>query len=145
MRGPRGSADPVADLEGRCDLLFVDAPCTGTGTWRRNPDAKWRIRPGALEQRIAEQDGVLAQATAYLKPGGRLVYVTCSVLGEESEDRVARLLADHPDLAAERPAAVAEAAGLPALAVHAAGPGLRLTPLRTGTDGFFVASLIRTN
>ena len=67
------------------------------------------------------------------------------MLSEENEDRVARLLAARPGLAAEPPAAVAEAAGLPALAAHAAGPGLRLTPLRTGTDGFFVASLIRTS
>ena len=75
--------------------MLVDAPCTGTGTWRRNPDAKWRVRPGALDQRIKEQDAVLAQAATYVKPGGRLVYVTCSLLAEENEGRVEAFLATH--------------------------------------------------
>ena len=79
VRSPKGKADPVADLVGRCDLVLIDAPCTGSGAWRRSPDAKWRIRPGALQERIKDQIEILERAAKYVKPGGRLVYVTCSV------------------------------------------------------------------
>lgn len=145
IRPPRKGVPPLDDLHGRCDLVLVDAPCTGTGTWRRNPDAKWRVRPGALEQRIKEQDAVLAEAAIYVKPHGRIVYVTCSLLAEENEARIAHFRATHSDFALQPPAAMAEAAGLAALAPHAdpAGIGIRLSPLRTGTDGFFVAGLVR--
>ena len=143
IRAPRRGVPPLDDLRGRCDLVLVDAPCTGTGTWRRNPDAKWRVRPGALEQRVVEQDAVLAQAAAYVKPGGRLVYVTCSLLAEENEARVTAFLAAHPGFAPLAPGPMAEAAGLPALAGHAGALGIRLTPLRTGTDGFFVSGLLK--
>ena len=145
VRAPKRGVPPLEDLRERCDLVLVDAPCTGTGTWRRNPDAKWRIRPGALEVRIAEQDEVLAQAAAYVKPGGRIVYVTCSLLAEENEARIAAFLAAHPGFAVRPAAEVAEAAGLGALAQFAdpTGVGLRLSPYRTGTDGFFVATLVR--
>ncbi len=145
VRAPRGEQDVLADLAGRCDLVFVDAPCTGTGTWRRNPDAKWRLRPGALEQRQLAQDAVLRQAIPYLKPGGRLLYATCSVLKEENEDRIEALLAEHPDLAPVGASYLAEKAGLSSLAERTSpfGPGLRLTPHTTGTDGFYVAALAR--
>ncbi len=147
IRAPRRGIPQIEDLLERCHLVFVDAPCTGTGTWRRNPDAKWRVRPGALEQRIREQDAVLETAARYVKPGGRLVYVTCSLLAEENEARVAAFRARHPGFTVEDPAGVAEAAGLPALAAFAdsAGIGLRLSPLRTGTDGFFIASLVKAS
>ena len=143
LRSPKKGVPPLDDLTDRCDLVLVDAPCTGTGTWRRNPDAKWRVRPGALEQRIKEQDAVLAQAALYVKPGGRLVYVTCSVLAEENESRVSAFLAAHPGFSVEPPAAVAEAAGLQGLIGQSGDLGIRLSPLRTGTDGFFIASLAR--
>jgi 16S rRNA (cytosine967-C5)-methyltransferase len=144
-RPPRGNADVLADLEARCDLVVVDAPCTGTGTWRRNPDAKWRIRPGALEQRIAEQDKVLAAAVRFVKHGGRILYVTCSLLREENEDRVAGFLASHADFSPVPAGELCERAGLPQLAPFASpfGYGLRLTPLQAGTDGFFIAMLKR--
>ncbi len=128
--------EPLAGLEGRMDLVFVDAPCTGSGTWRRHPDAKWRVSPEQLARRIEEQDVVLAGAAPYLKPGGRLIYVTCSLLAEENEDRIAAFLTANPDFSA----------------TPATGPGdafltaegfLRLTPLSAGTDGFFVATLRR--
>ncbi len=146
IRSPKRGVPPLDDLRGACDLVLVDAPCTGTGTWRRNPDAKWRVRPGALEQRIKEQEAVLAQAVSYVKPGGRLCYVTCSLLAVENEARVSHFLGEHADFAALPPATVAEAAGLPALAAYAdrSQTGIRLSPLRTGTDGFFVASLLRS-
>ncbi len=81
------------DLVGRVDLVFADAPCTGSGVWRRHPDAKWRLSPEQLAKRTAEQDAVLAAAGPYVKPGGRLIYVTCSLFAEENEDRVASFLA----------------------------------------------------
>jgi 16S rRNA (cytosine967-C5)-methyltransferase len=145
VRSPRGQADILADLEGRCDLVMIDAPCTGSGAWRRNPDAKWRIRPGALEQRIKEQDEALEKAMRFVKRGGRIVYVTCSVLRPENEDRVAKFLARHDDMLPVDAAAQARAAGLPALAEHASpfGPGFRLSPRTTGTDGFYIATLTR--
>lgn len=145
LRAPRRGVPPLDDLKGRCDLVLADAPCTGTGTWRRNPDAKWRVRPGALEQRIKEQDEVLEQAAHYVKAGGRIVYVTCSLLAEENEARVARFLAEHPDFVLRPAKDVAEAAGLAALIPFAdpTGTGLRLSPLRTGTDGFFIAEMVR--
>ena len=147
MRAPKRGVAPLDDLVGRCDLVLIDAPCTGTGTWRRNPDAKWRVRQGALDLRIAEQDAVLAQAAAYVKPGGRLVWITCSLLAEENEARLEAFRAAHAGFAVMPPAEMAAAAGLDALAAFAdsASVGLRLSPLRTGTDGFFVATLVRTS
>lgn len=145
IRAPKRGQDVLADLKNRCDLVLVDAPCTGTGVWRRNPDAKWRIRPGALEQRLKEQDEVLETASEYVKQGGRLVYVTCSLLKEENEDRIADFLGRHSEFAPIPAATLAEAAGLPALSCFASGFGfgLRLTPATAGTDGFFVAGLAR--
>ncbi len=144
VRTPKAGRDTLADLLGRCDLVFVDAPCTGSGAWRRNPDAKWRIRPGALAERIKDQNEVLATASRYVKPGGRLVYVTCSVLKAENEDRVAEFLAANSEdlpLDAEH---LARAAGLEKLAGMGSklGAGLRLSP-SAGADGFYIAGLMR--
>lgn len=145
VRAPRQGQAVLADLEGRCDIVLVDAPCSGTGTWRRHPDAKWRMRPGALAERMKDQDVVLRAAIRFLKPGGRLVYVTCSVLRAENEDRIAAVLGDNPSLVPVDAGAMAVRAGLPDLADRASphGPGLRLSPRATGTDGFYVASLLR--
>ena len=146
VRAPRGpDADPVADLVGRCDLVLVDAPCTGSGAWRRSPDAKWRVRPGALDERMKDQAKILERAMKYVKPGGRLVYVTCSVLKAENEDRVTAFLENREDFLPLDAATMARAAGLPELARFAStlGPGLRLDPLHSGTDGFYIAGLTR--
>ena len=136
----------LADLNGRCDLVLIDAPCTGSGAWRRNPDAKWRMRPGALEQRIKDQDETLESALRFVKRGGHLVYVTCSVLKAENEDRIAAFLQRHDEFLPIDAQAQARSAGLPALAEHAStlGPGFRLSPRTTGTDGFYVVTLKRT-
>ncbi|HLY78511.1 MAG TPA: RsmB/NOP family class I SAM-dependent RNA methyltransferase [Caulobacteraceae bacterium] len=136
----RSPIDPRAldGLDGRMDLVFVDAPCTGSGTWRRHPDAKWRLTPQQLERRIAEQDAVLAAAAPFVKPGGRLIYVTCSLLAEENEDRVAAFVAAHPGFKAEP---VESPGAEPWLT---ASGFLRLTPLSANTDGFFVAVLFRS-
>jgi 16S rRNA (cytosine967-C5)-methyltransferase len=146
VRAPRGQADVLDDLKGRCDLVLIDAPCTGSGAWRRNPDAKWRIRPGALEQRIKDQDETLESALRFVKQGGRIVYVTCSILPAENEDRIAAFMARHDDLLPIDANAQANSAGLPALAEHQStlGPGFRLSPRATGTDGFYIATLTRT-
>ncbi|HET8543097.1 MAG TPA: MFS transporter, partial [Pseudolabrys sp.] len=132
---------------GRMDLVLIDAPCTGTGAWRRNPDAKWRMRPGALEQRQKEQAEVLDRAVTLLKPEGRIAYVTCSVLEEENGAQVRAFLARNPSFAIESPAAVTQALGERALvfskAARLSGEGILMTPRLTGTDGFFVALLRR--
>ncbi|MEM1286818.1 MAG: RsmB/NOP family class I SAM-dependent RNA methyltransferase [Pseudomonadota bacterium] len=135
------------------DCVFVDAPCTGTGTWRRKPDSKWRVTNSALLKRIAEQDDVLKTAERFVKPGGRLVYVTCSLLAEENEDRLVGFLARQQDF---QPASAGDMLqslsrktkprGLPSIptAGYRSGElGLRLTPHTSSTDGFFVALLTR--
>src|SRR5438309_579316 len=89
-------ADPLKGLEGRMDVVFIDAPCSGTGSWRRHPDTKWRLTPETLARRLADQDKVLDEGAAFVKGGGRMLYVTCSVLPEEDEDRVAAFLERTP-------------------------------------------------
>ena len=145
VRAPRGAQDRLSDLEGRCDLVIIDAPCSGSGAWRRSPDAKWRMRPGALEQRIKDQAETLETATRFVKPGGRIVYITCSLLKAENEDRVAAFLESRPDYLPLEAAHWARICRLEALAAHASrlGSGIRLSPLRTATDGFYVAALTR--
>ena len=147
VRAPRGADRRLDDLEGRCDLVLIDAPCSGSGAWRRNPDAKWRMRPGALEQRIKDQAETLEDAARYVKPGGRIVYVTCSVLKAENEDRVAAFLESRSNYLPIEAAHWARACGLEALAQYASplGAGMRLSPLRTATDGFYVAALAKTS
>lgn len=146
VRAPKGPRDILSDLAGRCDLVFVDAPCSGSGAWRRSPDAKWRMRPGALEQRVKDQIEALEAASRFVKPGGRLLYVTCSLLKAENEDRVTAFLETHPDYLPIDAGHMAKAAGLPKLAPFASklGPGLRLGPLATQTDGFYVCALARS-
>ncbi len=146
VRAPRGERDILSDLAGRCDVVLIDAPCTGSGAWRRNPDAKWRVRPGALEQRIKDQNETLERAARYVKPSGNLVYVTCSLLKAENEDRIAAFLAAHDAFLPLEAAHWASACGLPGLAAQASalGVGFRFSPLRTGTDGFYVAPLTRS-
>jgi 16S rRNA (cytosine967-C5)-methyltransferase len=147
VRTPRGAEDVLADLAGRADLVLIDSPCTGTGTWRRNPDAKWRMRPGALEQRMKEQVEVLDRAAQLVKPGGRIAYVTCSVLVEENGDQVQAFIARHPDFSVQPPAELRSALGAQAesfaQATLTTADGIQMTPRRTGTDGFFVSLLGR--
>lgn len=142
VRTPRARADAVTDLDGRMDCVLVDAPCTGLGTWRRNPDAKWRLRPGSLEVRQKEQAAVLDRAAQLVRPGGRIVYITCSVLPEENDETVQGLLDRVPALKVVPAPEVVAASGLPlAGRVRFTRHGLQMTPRLTGTDGFFVAVL----
>ncbi len=149
VRTPRGDAEILTDLTGQADLVLIDAPCTGTGAWRRNPDAKWRVRPGALAERLKDQAEALDRAVPLVKPGGRIVYVTCSVLDDENGAQAKAFLARHPAFAVQPPAevmtgALAERAFLFRRAVLLSDTGLLMTPRRTDTDGFFVSVLRRT-
>jgi len=147
IRSPRGQQDVLEDLAGRMDLVLVDAPCTGTGTWRRNPDAKWRIRPGALAERVKDQTAILDSATRYVKPGGRLAYVTCSLLDEENGAQIRAFVERHPDFKVIPPAETVLALGERGIMLRQAAltsaEGILLTPRRTFTDGFFVSILLR--
>lgn len=127
-----GDQDALAALAARFDLVLIDAPCTGSGTWRRKPDAKWRLKPQNLAQRMEEQRAVLAAAAPLVKPGGRLAYVTCSVLPEENQDQIDAFVAANPQFSIQPIA-------WPPLATT--DGAVTLTPHRHGTDGFFVASL----
>jgi 16S rRNA (cytosine967-C5)-methyltransferase len=147
VRTPKSVGSELDDLAGRIDLVLIDAPCTGTGAWRRNPDAKWRMRPGALEQRQKEQTQVLDRAVPLLKAGGRIAYVTCSVLEEENAAQVRGFLARHDGFSIVPPAEVAQALGERAFmfgkAARLSDEGIMMTPRLTETDGFFVALLRR--
>src|SRR3954447_21342595 len=111
VRTPKGDSDPLADIRASADLVLIAAPCTGTGTWRRNPDAKWRMRPGALEVRLKEQVSVLDRAAALVKPGGRIAYITCSVLPPENGAQVRAFVARHPEFSVLPPAQTIAALG----------------------------------
>jgi len=145
IRPPLNSRDALGDLAGHMDVALVDAPCTGSGTWRRNPDAKWRLRPAALETRKAEQQAALDAAAPLVKPGGLVLYVTCSVLPEENADAIAAFLARDARFA-PTPLTSEIASVRAALAAAGAADGasaVQLTPARTGCDGFFIAALRR--
>src|SRR4029077_4876419 len=147
VRTPKGPNDTLADIHASADLVLIDAPCTGTGTWRRNPDAKWRMRPGALEVRLKDQATVLDRASALTKPGGRIAHTTCSVLPPENGEQIRSFVARHPEFAVVPPAqtvtALWDRAEDFAAATRQSAEGLLMTPRRTGTDGFFVSILKR--
>src|SRR5665213_834033 len=145
VRTPKGPNDTLSDIHASADLVLIDAPCTGTGTWRRNPDAKWRMRPGALEVRLKDQIEVLDRAAALVKPGGRIAYITCSVLPPENGDQIRSFIGRHPDFAVVPPSQTMsvlwDRADDFAAATLQSPEGLLMTPRRTGTDGFFVSIL----
>jgi 16S rRNA (cytosine967-C5)-methyltransferase len=147
VRTPRGEAELLADLAGVVDLVLIDAPCTGIGAWRRNPDAKWRVRPGALGQRINAQDAALDRSAGLVRPGGRIAYITCSLLDDENGARARAFTDRHPEFAVVPPEAVARSLGANATrfltAVKSSAEGLLMTPRRTGTDGFFLSVMRR--
>ena len=145
VRTPKGDADTLGDISASADLVLIDAPCTGTGTWRRNPDAKWRMRPGALEVRLKDQIEVLDRAAGLVKPGGRIAYITCSVLPPENGDQIRAFVARHPEFSVVPPSQTAsvlwdKAEDFAAAALESS-EGWLMTPRRTGTDGFFVSVL----
>jgi 16S rRNA (cytosine967-C5)-methyltransferase len=125
------------------DRVLVDAPCTGTGTWRRNPDARSRLVERDLLELVDKQAGILAAAARLVRAGGRLVYATCSVLPQENEAQVETFLAAHPEFAVVPLAQAWPEAAYLSGPPPCQGPYLRLTPLQHGTDGFFGAVLQR--
>ncbi len=165
-----GEEEALRALQERFDVVLVDAPCTGTGTWRRRPDAKWRLKPDNIEQRIEEQRAVLSLGAPLVKPGGRLCYVTCSILAEENTDQLNWFLQQYPDFEVVPYAQVWKSAmakggvssgresddGAPggtgetldeAVQVPVSADGredaLLLTPASHGTDGFYIATVQR--
>lgn len=129
---PGREMEVLGDLAGAADAVLVDAPCSGTGTWRRNPEARWRLTEAELARYVAVQERLLDLAAGLVRPGGRLIHVTCSLIDAEGAGQIDRFLAAHPGWRAENP-------GLPL--GMARGRGVRLTPYRDGTDGFFIARL----
>jgi len=127
---------------GPFDAVFVDAPCSGTGTWRRQPELRWRINQARLDSLMIIQDTLLDQAAARVAPGRRIVYATCSWLACENEDRIAQFLARHPDFAV-RPAAKIWREIVPDEPPPGMAEFFRATSHATGTDGFFAAILMR--
>jgi 16S rRNA (cytosine967-C5)-methyltransferase len=113
------------------DIVLLDVPCSGTGTWRRNPDMRWKTYGPTLETMIATQADILEKASDAVKPGGKLVYATCSLLPEENEKQVEKFLEKHPEFEVQPPD---EKLG---------NPYMRLTPLRHNTDGFFAAVMVK--
>lgn len=130
----------VKRLAGKCDRVLVDAPCSGLGTLRRNPDLKWRQTPQSVAELTQKQAAILAAAAKLLKPGGRLVYATCSLLQEENEAIVDAFLTEHPAFA-RKP--VRELLASQGIDVDLEGDDLRLLPHVHGTDGFYAAVLER--
>lgn len=130
---PGREAAALADLAVTADVVFVDAPCSGTGTWRRNPEARWRLTPARLARLVETQARLLDVAAPLVRPGGALIHVVCSLLDEEGAAQVDGFLRRHSGWQAAR-------LDLPFGTAH--GAGRRLTPSRDGTDGFFVARLI---
>lgn len=129
---PGREAEALAPWHDQADRVLVDAPCSGSGTWRRNPEARWRLTQPGLARLIALQARLLDLAAPLVRPGGSLTYVTCSLLDEEGAGQAAAFLERHPGW---RAATQSLALGRPR------GPGLRLTPHRDGSDGFFIARI----
>jgi 16S rRNA (cytosine967-C5)-methyltransferase len=137
----RDASEPLDDLakDGGFDRVLVDAPCSGLGTLRRNPDARWRILPSDLEGLTTAQGAILASAADVLKPGGTLVYSTCTLLPEENEAIVDDFLRSHPDFRKTPKSSLP-----PAVADFIGDEGyMRCLPHLHGTDGFFAARLER--
>lgn len=130
----------VKRLRGKAHRVLVDAPCSGLGTLRRNPDLKWRQHPESLAALKETQAKILSQASRCVAPGGRLIYATCSILPEENEDQVKAFLADNPDFTLLDACKIA-ADRCENLTLE--GPFLNMRPDRHGTDGFFAAVMER--
>jgi len=135
----------LAALSGHMDIVLTDAPCTGSGTWRRRPDAKWRLTQRQLETRMAEQAAILDAARDFVKPGGLLVYVTCSVFDEENGAQTAAFRQRDPRFAAVDHRALWQShfPGHEAAARIDPEGGIRLSPARSGTDGFYFCAMRR--
>ncbi|HWU65017.1 MAG TPA: RsmB/NOP family class I SAM-dependent RNA methyltransferase [Ensifer sp.] len=139
------SLSALKPFVGKFDRVLIDAPCTGTGTWRRRPDTKWRLTEKNLGERVAQQREVLEAAAPYVRPGGQLAYVTCSLLPQENQEQVMSFLADHPEFQLRD--SLADFARLTGQGevkpLDAGGAGITLSPATTATDGFYFCRLQR--
>lgn len=134
LDGGREAAQ-LADLEGQCDVVLVDAPCSGSGTWRRNPEGRWRLTPERLERVVRLQKRLLDLGAPLVKPGGALVYAVCSIIAAEGAEQAGNFLGRRSSWIVQD---MAFAGG------RADGPGRLLTPKHDATDGFFVARFVRS-
>ncbi|MSP41938.1 MAG: RsmB/NOP family class I SAM-dependent RNA methyltransferase [Alphaproteobacteria bacterium] len=139
------AAPALANLKGRAHRVVLDVPCSGTGAWRRNPDSKWRLTQEALARHMTAQDALLRQGAGLVAPGGRLIYITCSLLRCENADRIDAFLAQESRFAPLPAAALwAEGVGTPLPDfITPEVPYIILTPARSGTDGFFICAMER--
>ena len=127
-------SEQLADLADQCDIVLVDAPCSGSGTWRRNPEGRWRLSPDRLDRLVNLQRRLLDMAEPLVKPGGALVYATCSIIRAEGADQARNFLGRHSSWIVQ---------DMPIEGGRADGPGRLLTPAHDATDGFFVARLAK--
>jgi 16S rRNA (cytosine967-C5)-methyltransferase len=132
LLNPGREQEALNDLEGQCDVVLVDAPCSGSGTWRRNPETRWRLRADDLEKLIAEQARLTQLAALYVKPGGALIYAVCSIFEREGRVQVENFLRNTLGWQTEP---IGISAG------RADGPGVLLTPAHDASDGFYLARL----
>jgi len=128
-------AEQLADLEGQCDVVLVDAPCSGSGTWRRNPEGRWRLTPERLDRVVRLQERLLDLAAPLVKPGGALVYAVCSIIAAEGTEQAGNFLGRRSSWIVQ---------DMPFAGGRADGPGRLLTPKHDATDGFFVARFVRS-
>lgn len=142
-----GNEAQLEMLKNNMDIVLVDAPCTGTGTWRRHPDARWRLSEKSLDDRLTDQRLVLEKAKSHVKPGGKLVYVTCSLLPSENEQQINQFLSDNPSFKPLSYKDIWQQTGHEAELVSANGneTHLTLTPAKHNTDGFFISILQKTS
>lgn len=137
--------EDLAGFAGRMDRVVVDAPCTGTGTWRRRPDTKWKLKKNILEERLKQQEEALTGASNYVRPGGYLVYITCSILPEENEGQVYQFCEDNTDFEILSLGEVwQDIYGFEKPAPWSSDmKTITLTPAATNTDGFFICVMAR--
>ena len=134
LLNPPSELAELADWQGKADIVLVDAPCSGSGTWRRNPEGRWRLTPERLDRLAGTQQRLLEIAAELVRPGGRLVYAVCSVLSREGAGQVDDFLSRRSSWHGQK---------IPIAAGRADGAGRLLTPGHDATDGFFVARLAR--
>ena len=134
LLNPGREAEALGDLIDAADVVLIDAPCSGTGTWRRNPEARWRLSPERIDRLTALQSRLMSIAEPLVKPGGRMIYAVCSLLDEEGPDRIQDFLEGNPGWASSPL--------LPDIGERR-GAGVRLSPITTATDGFFIAGLYK--
>ncbi|WP_343347076.1 RsmB/NOP family class I SAM-dependent RNA methyltransferase [Sphingomicrobium sp. XHP0239] len=133
LMNPPREAEALADFHGRTDGVLVDAPCSGSGTWRRSPELRWRLTPDRLDALVETQARILDLAAPLVRPGGRLVYATCSLIEQEGADQIERFLSRHSGWSVHHDLSFG----------RQSGAGRLLTPGHEGTDGFFIAALLK--